>query len=698
MNKARYRIDRISAEGFRGFTTPQQVRCDGQNLFIFGMNGRGKSSIVEAIRWCIFGSHSAMEIEVRNTFYEEANCVVALWLSGSQGQLEFTRELRPGMERSRLSIRTAAGEDLRLQDALPQLARIGHEQGTQVIFAAQHAAGRTAQVDITDFTRVLCFYLRLEDALELAKQLGSAVDDHRAEAERLAGDLELAAAKYRSRMEDLQARLSQLLANPPWGEGAAPTGEQTDAKIGDFLEEQARLYGVPMPDAQGKAALYHVRRWMDGSEGKRVETLESQHQAEQARLEQARQQLGRVKAAASSGAAAQADLEEAQKELSEFLGRRTEAELTDELVRCEQSLDESQLRFDIARAADALSKHSQLAACPLCGKSARPNALQKTVAKYLEEGSSLAEEAQRRDELRTTARRVQSIRTSIEELSASLASARGDEDAAKQSLCALFQLDPASCQTEELERQVQRLAMDVETIQRTMAAAATERQQKTRRLKDLEEELSFHRLRDDLAEVEESLTSGLEPVRDILAQYRELLNNTSQIRQCVDDAFDAALERAAPPLNSMMADVFARLTHHPSYDQILISRTQERRRELRVASTRRPGNRYPPTVLNGQAFKALQLVPYFVFSRFQPEIMELDLLLIDDPSESFDTSHVETLIAELAEAARHAQLVVATHEREKFEPHLAKYFADEPYKVVSVDSFDPVGGPSIVCG
>jgi hypothetical protein len=38
-----------------------------------------------------------------------------------------------------------------------------------------------------------------------------------------------------------------------------------------------------------------------------------------------------------------------------------------------------------------------------------------------------------------------------------------------------------------------------------------------------------------------------------------------------------------------------------------------------------------------------------VFSRFQPDILELDLLLIDDPSESFDTSHMSLLVDELQE-------------------------------------------------
>ena len=68
------------------------------------------------------------------------------------------------------------------------------------------------------------------------------------------------------------------------------------------------------------------------------------------------------------------------------------------------------------------------------------------------------------------------------------------------------------------------------------------------------------------------------------------------------------------------------------------------------------------------------LVPYFVFSQFQAEALELDCLLIDDPSQSFDTSRVELLLQELATAATHAQLIVASHEEDRFTPFIDKYF------------------------
>lgn len=99
--------------------------------------------------------------------------------------------------------------------------------------------------------------------------------------------------------------------------------------------------------------------------------------------------------------------------------------------------------------------------------------------------------------------------------------------------------------------------------------------------------------------------------------------------------------------------------------------------------------------LFGQANSALRLVPYFVFSEFQQEALELELLLIDDPSQSFDTSHVGILLEELKKIASRTQLIIASHEREKFEPALDKHFSKQDMQILGVEAFDPVRGPTI---
>jgi len=239
MTTARYRITQLRIEGFRGFTTAQTLDLDGKNLFIFGPNGRGKSSVVEAIRWCLFGAPVGTDIEVRNTFYDKQECRVSLVLEGTTSKLNVQRELRPGHDRSRLTIRDAMGDELLARDVLPQLTRLSAHESTQVIFAAQHAAGRQVSADISTLETVLCAYLHLQDVPDLLKELDKLHEERLEEAEGLARRIEQLEQHYRENLRDVQSQIRTILVNPPWSESTSPTGPETELRIREFVDESS---------------------------------------------------------------------------------------------------------------------------------------------------------------------------------------------------------------------------------------------------------------------------------------------------------------------------------------------------------------------------------------------------------------------------------------------------------------------------
>ena len=171
------------------------------------------------------------------------------------------------------------------------------------------------------------------------------------------------------------------------------------------------------------------------------------------------------------------------------------------------------------------------------------------------------------------------------------------------------------------------------------------------------------------------------------------------IREALQESFNSTLNKTLPQISALMTKVYGRLTQQASFPEIVVDPgppDERRRLRVRVASEHTTGESFDPTeVLNGQALNALNLVPYFVFSQFHAEALELDCLLIDDPSQSFDTSRVELLMRELATAATHAQLIVASHEEDRFAPLVDKYFGSRPYRVLRVTSFSPDRGPGI---
>ncbi len=696
MRKARFRIDQVTIEGFRGFTTPQTIVFRGKNLFVFGPNGRGKSSVIEAIRWCLFGSQSGKEIEVRNTFYDQGDCVVTITLVGYGGPLQLKRVMRPTGDASRLTVRNAAKEEVPLKVALPELARIGHEQGTQVIFAAQQATGRQATVDLSDFTKVLCFYLHLEDAPELVKALRRKHEERNVEAVELAQMLAGAEHGFRAEIAQIQTSLKVILDNPPWGDGQSPTGEESLRRITAALEEQARLHGVACPKLSGKPALTEMRKWIEAADATSVTTRQSRMNDMKSKLQQLTKQSDALKAATVNSSACRAALDTTKARLSALLCGTTTERLRGEIQSIETNMSAREKRVEIARLALSLCELTDIADCPLCGGDVQSAALRPTIERHIEESAASSDDEHRLSELRAKILDIERTQTLAESQAAAVTTAESAEQAAKKACYETIELN-LSVEAQEVQRAIDQRSADVESLNREINESATERQHRLKMVKNLEAELSYHEYRDRLDRASQSLQNGLEPTRTALAAYRDLLHAVSMIAELVDAALNNALDRIAPDLNDLMTEVYSRLTRQLSYDRVCISRTFEPpiRRELKVGSSRLAEQTFPPNVLNGQAAKALQLVPYFVFSRFQPEIMELDLLLIDDPSESFDTSHVESLVSELAEAAQHAQIIVATHEREKFEPSMKSKFRKNSYHVVNVETFDPIKGPTI---
>lgn len=50
------RLKKIKVSGIRGFNTPIEIPLDGKLISIYGPNGEGKTSLVEAIEWLLFGT------------------------------------------------------------------------------------------------------------------------------------------------------------------------------------------------------------------------------------------------------------------------------------------------------------------------------------------------------------------------------------------------------------------------------------------------------------------------------------------------------------------------------------------------------------------------------------------------------------------------------------------------------------------
>lgn len=89
-----FKISVITIEGFRGFNNRASIALDGDSAVFYGPNGVGKSSVMQAVEWCLFGGLiSAMtgpaefkrEDAIVNSFHPEKKATVQVILQSGKG-------------------------------------------------------------------------------------------------------------------------------------------------------------------------------------------------------------------------------------------------------------------------------------------------------------------------------------------------------------------------------------------------------------------------------------------------------------------------------------------------------------------------------------------------------------------------------------------------------------------------------------
>ena len=216
------------------------------------------------------------------------------------------------------------------------------------------------------------------------------------------------------------------------------------------------------------------------------------------------------------------------------------------------------------------------------------------------------------------------------------------------------------------------------------------------RVEHARRELQFHQLRLRKERVQRLNDTRYLSLHKDLKDLGDLRDIADKARTLLNSHLEERLKSDLPPVAAEMTETYLRLTEGPTFDSIIIHQGEKAdgsmSLDLRVSSSRGPGTwSVEHGILNGQALNAIQLVPYFVFSRYQEGPL-LDLLLMDDPTQAFDTNKIKLLLKELADAASHASLFVATHEEDRFLPVLKNFFcADDikAYRAVGIDNDGP---------
>jgi len=699
-----FRINSITIEGFKGFTDRKIIPVNGKNLFIFGPNGFGKSSIIEAIRWCLFGLTGRPEEIARNQFYS-GNCFVELELKDENNKLwKVQRVLSPGASRSRMKIIDPEGKERTQTEVFPFLTAVGPREGTYIVFGgpSQFPSRKRPleSVEISDFGRTIYAYLRLEELPELIERLNKLIEEQKEEEKQLAEEIDEEKVKIQRELEEVNEKLESILKDPPWGESEPPTREKTKERIKNLIARLGEEVKRTPPEGLSENELINLaEKWLQEISIPLEEEIKRKISRIKEKQREIEELWDKLKEKEKDIKNLQEIIEKINEGLKELLGDKNIDEIHDELERLEKKIEQTCLLTEILNKARLYLEINEVERCFICSSQINKGNLREDINQRLEsiEPNKL-QLIKKRDELEALLKQITQIQKELDEKESTLRQLQESYEKIKKSLCEILKIkdEPTS---EEVESILESLEKEKEELERSLKSKEGYRRNWERKIEKIKEEIRFQRLRNRKEKLEMRLEVGLHPVEQSYEELLEFRESLEDIRDALYSELKKVLEDALPPISDMMTEVYRHLTNQLSFDMIKVKLEEQDdsfspKLIVRVASSDKPDLLLDPEqVLNGQALSALRLVPYFVFSRFQRDKWGLDLLLLDDPTQSFDTQRIELLLKELGVASAHAQIIVSTHEKDRFKPFLPKIFKKEDIEIVNVRGFDRRKGP-----
>jgi chromosome segregation ATPase len=688
---ASFVIDSIKIEGFKAFTKAQTLQLGGKHLFLFGENGRGKSSILEAIRWCIWGGEQ--ETLLRNTFYQE-DCQVELGLKTSNSVWRLHRRMRPGSGRSDVMLYDANGTRQRFEDIFPSLPRITGD-GTYVILAEQQARGR-AYVDIARFDQVLYAYLGITEEQDIIKRIIPLIEEYREVKDNLGEEADKLRRSLQETLSTITNQLKELLNRPPWGTGLPPTFDETVHNI----QELGKFIGLSesLPLKTPRIALQRLQSYIDEQLNIASDIAElTKAEGELNHLVETQAHLQRDLKFLQQNAES---IRQFKERLNELLQGKDLEQLKQELAKLDSDIKNKALLARIYQDSFNYMKDTGLSQCPLCKTDSQDLCQKlgemtstaedenKNLIQLHQETTSIIQEGEQLID------KTNSIVADNERLTTSI------KNSEKEIRLLLNLADEVSVEDQIVEKHISVLKEKISSLRQKQQNREQWCNEQAGKIRGLQDEIRYHELRGKQEQLLHWIDDGFSSFNRSYAVFIDALDTLEEIKNALCEALRSVLTSRIPQLENLMTQVYQHLTAQRSFDLVKLTFSEDLEwpeLQVKVASSKRKERLYDyEDVLNGQALTALRLVPYFVFTRFRKEeTLPLELLMLDDPSQRFDSGHVGYLFEELKQAASSAQLLIATHQESQFRPILDTYFPSPERLIMRVTDFDPDEGPVI---
>lgn len=685
-----FRILSLTIEGFKGFTVPKNIELEGRHVFLLGKNGNGKSSIVEAIRWGLFGSINRPNEVVMNGGYT-GDCRVTLRLRRDNMLWKLDRTLIRGAGGETDPILTdERGQIHLIRDVIPRLDSTNTGEGMHIILSSQSAPLRRQPADLRPFERTVLRHLGLLRPQSLMTHLRNSLNEQVHREEYIGQEIQ----NLKEKLDNLHGiQLEQrrrILRVPPWGNESPPTINQSEEKARSLIHEITdEALDQALSGASLEALIENAEDCLKKRKREDIGTLQARSAAIATRIEK----LSIYARCVADIGRYTTEIKSLQKDIKSVLRDVSLSDLRKTVDKEQKALSIATIRGQAVKNAVQLLTYDQsdTLTCPVCATNHNRNLLQEQLQQRARELPT--DEALRHiDELENQLNQAKVLQSKVQWRRDRLDNLK---QAARRSYEAISASDREGLTDSNLRQIIEQLREKGAEINEQVAGNQGILNEIDARLSKLRDEYRYHYVEKGLLDLRR-LYGDFERVS---VSYQALVSfgeSVRKIRQAVDASFTECLQRRLPLVSGRLSQVFSDLTNHPYFDLLDFADDKLPNLELRVLSSqdhrRRP---HLPDVLNGQAESAVELVPYFTFGQVEDATTEVHLMMLDDPTRAFDEDHIGMLVKHLAELGSHVQLIVASQETERFRTLLPRHFGNDSYVIVQPANWSYEHGPEL---
>ena len=685
-----FSVQGVEIEGFKGFASPQAIDFKGRHVFLLGPNGNGKSSIVEAIRWGLFGSAFRPNEVVKNQHYSgDCRVTVKLVRNGQLWTLRRTLNLGTGSS-SEPVLTDQHGNRRPIREIMPQLDSVDAGEGTHVIFAAQSAPLRRQPEDLEPFEKTVLNYLGLTHPRALLSNVEEFLEDQTAAEHELDEELTEARKSLDGQIAEEQTRRGYILNAPPWGDGSSPSIAASEQRVRGFIKEVTG--NSPSDELEGlslEALVESVEQSLDERRTQSQGSLEKE--AEE--LAKHRGSLEGLRDIQAQVSIQESTIQGTQSKLDAVYDGLAPDQLKGKLADAKYEATTDSIKGRITRDAIDLLRRDEAKEilCPICSSHHDRQILESTLQGTVDHSNdsmssvvaSLESQLQESDSLEELLKEQEARLHSLNDGVTAAMNLLDDEDKSKLA------------DTNDVESLIEDYSNRESEIEARITDQENWFESKGAQLNRLKEETRFHRIQRHL----NGLRADKKQLERVIESYSHLVafgESVRAIKGVVESQLSEQLAQDIPRVSELLSNAFGALTQHPWYDRLVIAHSALPQLQLRVASSQDSDGREDPTgVLNGQAESALHLVPYFAFSQADDTPTEVYLVMLDDPTRALDTEHIRILVERLRELGDNVQLIVASQETERLLTMIPQVFDEGSLAIIEPTSWSPNSGPSL---